>query len=186
MKYIKVEKSGMDIFTAEYWDKDKAISAVSREWDGMTKYDQDRTEDFYVLEKDDQADEEDEDYLDGNIVFTIKKGGEMAPWYAVVTNSNYDWGYGSFDLDEAKKMANGCMYAVIDVIVNDVCEKEIEVVDDNKKFRILPEHWHKWGLMIDGPDDAIMTVAEIKRLAFDRGENIFEFIDAFDLEEVNE
>jgi hypothetical protein len=185
MKYVVVDVAGMDIFTEEYPNKEDAIEAANDEWAHMTRYDQDRRESFYVLEKDDQADEEDEDYLDGNIVFTIKKGGEVAPWYAVVTDSNYDWGDGSFDLEEAKKMAAEWPYAVIDVIVNDVCNNEIEVVDDNKKFRILPEHWRDWGPMI-GPDDAIVTVAQIKRLAFDRGENVFEIIENLGLEEVKE
>ena len=74
---------------------------------------------------------------------------------------------------------------MIDVIDNDVCIDEIEVVDDNKKFRIPTKHWRDWGPMI-GQDDAIVTVAQIKRLAFDRGKNVFEIIEDLDLEEVKE
>lgn len=183
-KYLKVEKSGMDIFTEEYWEREEAINAASRDWDSMTEYDQDKREDFYVLEKDGLAEEDDEKYLDGDIVFAIKIGGEIAKWYAVVTDSNRDWGYGSYSLDEARKMADEWPYAVIDVIVNGVCEEEIETVDDNKKFRILPEHWHEWGPMVDSADAAIVTVEEIKRLAFDWDKDIFDLMD--DLEEVDE
>lgn len=47
-------------------------------------------------------------------------------WYAVQTDCEDDWGYGSYDYDEAVNMLFECdMYNLIAVIENDVCIKEI-------------------------------------------------------------
>lgn len=48
-------------------------------------------------------------------------------WYAVMYDEeDTDWGYGSYDYDEAVNMLLECdMYNLIAVIENDVCIKEI-------------------------------------------------------------
>lgn len=48
-------------------------------------------------------------------------------WYAVMYDEeDTDWGYGSFDYDEAVEMLFDCdMYNLIAVIENGVCIKEI-------------------------------------------------------------
>lgn len=47
-------------------------------------------------------------------------------WYAVmIDNEDTDWGYGSFDLDEAKEMLKGYPDGYIAVIENDCCIREI-------------------------------------------------------------
>lgn len=57
-------------------------------------------------------------------------------WYAVMQDmDDNDWGTGSFDLDDAKRMAReyraaGHSGAYIAVIENDVCIDEIHDIDD--------------------------------------------------------
>ena len=52
---------------------------------------------------------------------------ENKVWYAIMYDKeDTDWGYGSFDYDEAVKMLFDCdMYNLIAVIENGVCIKEI-------------------------------------------------------------
>ena len=48
-------------------------------------------------------------------------------WYAVQKDSEDDWGFGSYDYDEAVKMLFDCdEYNIIAVIENDVCEKVLD------------------------------------------------------------
>lgn len=56
-------------------------------------------------------------------------------WYAVMYDEeDTDWGYGSFDYDEAVNMLFECdIYNLIAVVENDVCIKEIykqELIDN--------------------------------------------------------
>ena len=52
----------------------------------------------------------------------------MATWYAVMADrEDNDWGYGSYDLNEAKQMLKDaeCTDGYIAVIENDVCIEEL-------------------------------------------------------------
>ena len=58
----------------------------------------------------------------------------MGYWYAVMRDrDDDDWGYGSFDLDEAKQMSRKMgiesYIAVIEESDNSVCVEEIEQAD---------------------------------------------------------
>lgn len=51
-------------------------------------------------------------------------------WYAVQKDSEDDWGYGSYDYEEAVEMLNSYEgYTLIAVIENDVCIREIKKED---------------------------------------------------------
>lgn len=54
---------------------------------------------------------------------------EKKYWYAVLTDEeDNDWGYGSFDLDEAKEMVKKYpegYIAVIDITADPICVEEI-------------------------------------------------------------
>lgn len=60
---------------------------------------------------------------------TEEKEGKKMKWYAVQINREDDWGTGSYDLDEAikmaKKMRDEYPETLIAVIENDTCIEEI-------------------------------------------------------------
>lgn len=58
--------------------------------------------------------------------FDLNNNG-IEKWYAVQRTSEDDWGYGSFDMDEAKKLLREQGYGLIAVIdnINKVCLEEI-------------------------------------------------------------
>ena len=60
----------------------------------------------------------------------LQEGKEMKIWYAVIDREDDDWGTGSFDLEEAKRMCletgnDEAYIAVIDDCENPVCIEEI-------------------------------------------------------------
>jgi len=56
----------------------------------------------------------------------------MAKWYAVMRdNDDTDWGYGSYDFEEAKQMLDDIEGEYIAVIEDDVCVEEIRDYEVN-------------------------------------------------------
>jgi len=56
----------------------------------------------------------------------------MAKWYAVMRdNDDADWGYGSYDFEEAKQMLDDIEGEYIAVIEDDVCVEEIRDYEVN-------------------------------------------------------
>lgn len=56
-------------------------------------------------------------------------------WYAIVTNNDGDWGYGSYDREEAVRMAHECaesgMFIRVDVVTIEEGNDPIAIAEEN-------------------------------------------------------
>lgn len=67
MKYIIMDYVGGDCFTTEFESKEEALQEADGQWEHLTRYDQKRRTEFYVLESV-NPDEEAPNHYDGYIV----------------------------------------------------------------------------------------------------------------------
>ena len=123
MMYAVVTVKGQDEFTSLITeDKAEAIEQARNEWASLTEYDKATN----VIEVREYAGDPEEVY-DYNLI-----GWKL--WYAVeMDREDNDWGTGSYDLDEAKAMAEDMNALLIAVIDRDECIDEIEMYDS---FRV--------------------------------------------------
>lgn len=86
---------------------------------------------------------------------------ENKRWYAVMTDrDDSDWGYGSYDLEEAKEMLVGLCVddGYIAVIENDVCVQELgyEELYDKNLVVIDRAGCDEWSNVVENEDEADM------------------------------
>lgn len=67
MKYIIMDYVGGDCFTTEFEGREEALQEAEGQWECLTRYDQKRITEFYVLESV-NPDEDAPDHYDGDIV----------------------------------------------------------------------------------------------------------------------
>ena len=60
---------------------------------------------------------------------------EKKLWYAVVTNNDPDWGYGSYDKEEAREMAIDCAnsgkYNSVDLVTIEEGDYPVAIDEEN-------------------------------------------------------
>ena len=83
----------------------------------------------------------------------------MEKWYAVLGDiEDTDWGYGSFDLDEAKQMLADmcCDFGGIAVIDGEICEKLLMYKDLYDTSLVVVDHrgFDEWNDIVDSVDEA--------------------------------
>ena len=133
MKYIvfdEYQNGSGDTFTREFDEKEKAIAEAKFQWGHLTATEK-KHRIVYAMESV-NPDEDAPDHFDGDYVWHCET--EKKYWYAVMQDrEDDDWGTGSYDLEEAKRMAlaygSESYIAVIDEGGNPVCIEEIEQKD---------------------------------------------------------
>ena len=117
MMYAVVAVKGQDEFTTLITeDKAEAIEQARDEWASLTEYDKATN----IIEVREYAGDSEETF-DYNLI-----GWKL--WFAVeMDREDNDWGTGSYDLDEARRMADSMDAELIAVIDGDICIDEIEV-----------------------------------------------------------
>lgn len=118
-------KNYKDLVTGEFWSEEELRKLFEQFRDDDAIYDE--FDEFVGYRH-----ESFEDYLDEMIVLGRHRQGGLAQiWYAIQKTSEDEWGYGSYDLDEAKEMLREQGYGQIAVIDESdaYCIEEIRYED---------------------------------------------------------
>ena len=131
-KYVLIERTGNEQVTTEYDDKFEALSDLRSEWLQMSRTDQDKVTDFYVLESV-NPDENADNHLDGDFVERLKYNGR----YIV---------YNCYDIPLDYEIIEKKM----DVYILGIIEDELPGMEYNRVFQALYNeycyrHYNRFG-----------------------------------------
>lgn len=131
-KYILIERTGNEQVTSEYDDKFEALSELHTGWLHMSRADQEKVTDFYVLESA-NPDEDADNHLDGDFVERVKYNGRY-----IVYNS-YDIPL-DYEIIE-KKMDVYILGCIEDDLPGAEYDREYQVVYNEYCYR----HYDRFG-----------------------------------------